>query len=210
MNKASIPFTKGEFLQAALDPDSLTLFYKTLIKSLPEIAIVGKSNVGKSSLINHLLKNSTLAKTSSKPGKTQTINFFSVDHQLLLVDLPGYGYAKADKKSQEIWSGFVDRYISSSSRLKSILVLIDSRHPLGENDAVFIQWAKLRQIPLIFIYTKSDKLNKEELKNQIHSLNHSIQQLLGEEKILSLTYSIKNSDSRVYLVKLINQVLRPS
>lgn len=210
MNKDRFPFAQGTFLQAALDPQSIALFYKTLDSAYPEVAIVGKSNVGKSSLINHLLKNTSLAKISSRPGKTQTINFFDVDHKLLLVDLPGYGYAKVDRKSQENWNAFVDAYIKSSPRLKSILVLIDSRHPLGENDAAFILWAKERKIPLIFIYTKTDKLKKDEIVANVKELNGAIETLLDQEKILSLTYSIKNSDSRVYLVKLINQVLKPS
>lgn len=130
---------------------------------LPEIALVGRSNVGKSSLINALLHSKTLAKTSSTPGKTQRVNFFVVDEKALLVDLPGYGYSKAPKKDIQSWSQAVDEYLNESTMLRLLLLLIDVRREISAEDRAVLDWAKAKQIPLLAIFTKRDKISRIKL-----------------------------------------------
>lgn len=162
---------------------------------LPEIALVGRSNVGKSSLINHLLNQNKLAKTSATPGKTQLLNFFLVDEQFLLVDLPGYGFAKAPPEAVEKWSRAIDAYINQRSTLKLILLLIDSRRDFSPEDRSLIEWAEHKQIPLLLIFTKTDKLSSSEMKE------------LLEKHSGAIFYSIMNNDSRHLLDKRIQQIL---
>src|SRR5689334_3642729 len=126
-------FTQGRFIASAFDEDQFPHMRTTQGKTMPEIAIVGRSNVGKSSLINALLK-STLAKTSSIPGKTQSINFFSIDERLALVDLPGYGYAKVSLDVKEKWSALIEAYLKTRTSLRLILFLLDSRRTPTEQD----------------------------------------------------------------------------
>jgi GTP-binding protein len=138
---------------------------------LPEIALVGKSNVGKSSLINHLLNHKRVAKTSSIPGKTQRMNFFLIDEKLLLVDLPGYGYAKAPESAVQDWSKALDVYFKTRTSLRLILLLIDARRDPSSDDLTIFHWAKKRNIPLLVILTKTDKLSTEELKRKVSTSN---------------------------------------
>jgi GTP-binding protein len=164
-------------------------------KPLPEIAFAGRSNVGKSSLINHFFEQKKLAKTSATPGKTRLLNFFSVDEKFLLVDLPGYGYAKAPKEEIEKWSAAIENYIQHRPTLKLILLLIDSRRGFNSEDQALREWALHKQIPLIVILTKTDKLSTSEkaalLKNHPEAI----------------PYTITNSDSRHLLEKRIEQIL---
>jgi GTP-binding protein len=128
---------------------------------LPEVAMAGRSNVGKSSLINHWL-GQKVAKTSATPGKTKLLNFFLVEEKFLVVDLPGYGYAKAARFEVEGWSQAIDRYLNERKSLKLILLLIDSRREIKEEDQCLIDWAKEHKIPLLLIFTKTDKLSQSE------------------------------------------------
>lgn len=123
----------------------------------PEIAFIGRSNVGKSSLINMLAQRKGLAKTSAKPGKTQLINHFNIDDQWYLVDLPGYGYAKVSKKSREAWEQMISDYILLRENLRVVCVLIDSRLEPQRIDLDFINWLGENEIPLALIFTKADK-----------------------------------------------------
>lgn len=162
---------------------------------LPEIALVGRSNVGKSSLINHLLEQKKLAKTSATPGKTRLLNFFSVDEKFLLVDLPGYGYAKAPRDDIEKWSEAIDTYINNRPTLKLILLLIDSRRDISPDDQVLMDWASHKRIPLLLILTKTDKLSTGE------------KLALFKKHPNAIPYSVMNNDSRHILEKRILQVL---
>ncbi|MBX7067184.1 MAG: ribosome biogenesis GTP-binding protein YihA/YsxC [Parachlamydiales bacterium] len=128
---------------------------------LPELALAGRSNVGKSSLINDLFGEG-VAKTSATPGKTQLINFFSIDDKFLVVDLPGYGFAKAPLEEIQKWSKAIDAYINGRPNLKLILLLVDCRRELCQEDITLIEWAKAKEIPLLLILTKTDKLNRSE------------------------------------------------
>lgn len=132
-----------------------------------EIAFIGRSNVGKSSLINMLCNNSKLAHTSSTPGKTQTINHFLINKSWYLVDLPGYGYAKVNKKMRSTFETFISSYILNRSNLDCLFILIDSRHEPRQIDLDFIRWCGEKEIPFAIVFTKCDKLKNDELKNNI-------------------------------------------
>ncbi len=164
-------------------------------RPLPEIALAGRSNVGKSSLINYLL-NQKIAKSSSTPGKTQLLNFFSIDDKLILVDLPGYGFAKAPPDAIEKWSRAIDDYLNRRPSLRLILLLIDSRREVSEEDLSLIQWASAKKIPLLALLTKTDKLTPAELKSQMLKATAA----LGFEPI---PCSIQNAASRQFLEKRI-------
>ena len=129
---------------------------------LPEVAFAGKSNVGKSSLINALMNRKAYARTSAQPGKTQTINYYNVNDEVFLVDLPGYGYTKASVKAKEQWGKMVERYLKKSEKLTRVFLLIDSRHEPSANDKMMFEWIVHNGFRPVIIATKSDKLNKTE------------------------------------------------
>ena len=131
-------------------------------KELPEIAVAGRSNVGKSSLLNHLFQRRDLVKTSSVPGKTQLINFFTLDKQLAFVDLPGYGYAKVPEKTRKQWGPMIQEYLDKRSQLKLIIFLFDIRRMPNDEDRMFLEWVAHRQISLILVLTKVDKVTNNE------------------------------------------------
>jgi len=133
----------------------------------PEYAFIGRSNVGKSSLINRLVAKKKLAKTSSTPGKTQLINHFIINEQWFLVDLPGYGYAKKAKTERSKWAGFIEKYILLRENLICMFVLLDSRHPLQKIDEEFLTWLGENGIPFSIVYTKADKLGKNQVQSNI-------------------------------------------
>jgi len=132
-----------------------------------EYAFIGRSNVGKSSLLNMLAGRTRLAKISSTPGKTQTINHFLINEEWYLADLPGYGYAKVSKSSRKKWSGFIAEYITKRKNLVSLFVLIDSRHEPFKSDYDFMEFLGLNQIPFARIFTKSDKVSSSRLTTNI-------------------------------------------
>jgi len=129
---------------------------------MPEIAFAGRSNVGKSSLINRLIKRKNLVKTSGKPGKTQSLNFFLLDNSLYLVDLPGYGYAKVSKKTQASWQTLITGYLESRKNLKCVIVIIDLRHAMKIVDLQLVDWLRSRGVPFLLVYTKADKLSANQ------------------------------------------------
>ena len=134
---------------------------------LPEYAFIGRSNVGKSSLINMLTDRKNLAKTSGKPGKTQLINHFIINKTWFLVDLPGYGYARVSKSIKKVFQKFITAYFSKRTQLVSAFVLVDCRHEPQKIDLEFMQWLCENQIPFSIIFTKADKLSKNKLPIQI-------------------------------------------
>jgi GTP-binding protein len=131
--------------------------------SVPEFAFIGRSNVGKSSLINYLTDNGSLAKVSKVPGKTKLINHFLINDQWFLVDLPGYGYAKTSKENRAKWGAFIEDYILKRENLSNLFVLVDGRIPPQTIDIEFIAWLKQNHIPMTIIVTKTDKISKNEL-----------------------------------------------
>lgn len=133
---------------------------------LPEIAFAGKSNVGKSSLINGLMNRKSLARTSSSPGKTQTINYYNINGQLYFVDLPGYGYATANEKVKAKWGKMIEDYLYRSKKIIAVFLLIDIRHAPSENDRIMYDWILDRGYKPVIIATKSDKIKKSQLEKQ--------------------------------------------
>ena len=134
---------------------------------LPEFAFAGRSNVGKSSLINKLVNRKALARTSSQPGKTQTINFFLLNGGFYFVDLPGYGYAKVSKELQAKWGKMIERYLVRSRQLRLIFLLVDIRHEPSAGDKQMYEWVKSNNIPAVIIATKADKINRSQLNKQL-------------------------------------------
>ncbi len=156
----------------------------------PEIAFAGKSNVGKSTLINAMLGRRALARTSSQPGKTRTINFYAVNDMMYVVDLPGYGYAKAPKTEIAKWGVMIEEYLEKREALRAIILLIDIRHEPGKNDIMMYDWLKHYGYDIIIAATKSDKLNRSQIPKQLSiirkTLNLAPQDILipfsGEKK----------------------------
>lgn len=135
----------------------------------PEYAFIGRSNVGKSSLINRITNKKTLAKISGKPGKTRLINHYLINEEWYLVDLPGYGYAEVPKKERLKWEQFLKRYIVQRENLYCLFVLIDSRHEPQKPDLEFMEWLGISEIPFTIIFTKIDKLRQEDLKSNLEN-----------------------------------------
>ena len=154
---------KAEFLISAVKKEQ----YPNT--GVPEIAFAGKSNVGKSSMINALVNRRNLAKTSSQPGKTQTLNFYNINDEFNFVDLPGYGYAKVSKAEQAKWADMIDLYLHSRQELKEVILLVDIRHEPGRNDLLMYEWIKSFGFKGYIKATKADKLSKSQ---QIKSLNN--------------------------------------
>ena len=135
--------------------------------TLPEIAFAGKSNVGKSSLINGLMNRKSFARTSATPGKTQTINFYNINQELYLVDLPGYGYAKVSEQEKKKWGQMIERYLHQSKQLRAVFLLIDIRHAPSANDKMMYDWILSQGYQPIIIATKLDKLKRSQVQKQI-------------------------------------------
>lgn len=140
-----------------------------------EIAFAGKSNVGKSSLINALMNRKALARTSAQPGKTQTINFYNINDALYLVDLPGYGYAKVSQTEKEKWGRLIERYLHSSAQLKAVFLLIDIRHEPSANDRQMYDWILHNGYEPIIIATKLDKIKRSQVMKQVKLVKEGLQ-----------------------------------
>lgn len=147
---------------------------------LPEYAFIGRSNVGKSSLINMLTGRKNIAKTSSTPGKTQLINHFLINEEWYLVDLPGYGYAKTSKKDRERWGQMIHKYLMKRENLLCTFILIDSRLEPQKNDLEFIEWFGVNQLPFVMVFTKSDKINKKKLLHNLDIYRRILKQKWSE------------------------------
>ena len=141
---------------------------------LPEIAVCGKSNVGKSSLINLLTNNHKMAKTSGSPGKTRLVNFFILNEAFLLVDLPGYGYSKAAKFESHAWAEMVEGYFETSKNLRALLILLDIRHAPTENDRLMFRWAAHFGFHVIIVATKADKIPKTRRQQRLKEIMQSV------------------------------------
>ena len=200
-------FDRAEFVAAALMNEHFPLKRNEHGDIFPEIAIAGRSNVGKSSLINHLLRTTGLARVSSSPGKTQTINFYSVDDQMFLVDLPGYGYAKVAKKIREEWGHWISEYFMKRKELKAVLLLLDIRRTPSEEDIAMAEWTTRQNIPLQIVFTKTDKVTDHEkqqfAKNALQTFSH----LKGLASFPPIFYSIHEKNGRERLIRTLNTFL---
>ena len=175
---------------------------------LPEIVFIGRSNVGKSSLINSLVRVKNLARVSSQPGKTQTINFYEVGAKMpmseerqsfYLVDLPGYGYAKAGKERRKIWAGFIEEYLLESQELRFVCQLIDIRHDPMASDTEMFAWLVRHNIPVLIVATKADKVGRDACRRQVAR----IRKCLGVRELSVLPYSSLKNEGRSDLLDVI-------
>ncbi len=164
---------------------------------LPEVAFAGKSNVGKSSLINALMNRKSLARTSSQPGKTQTINFYNINNQLYFVDLPGYGYARVSVSEKEKWGKMIERYLHRSKQLKIIFLLIDIRHEPGANDKQMYQWILSQGFTPVIIATKLDKINRSQKDKHIKMLKNGLK-VVPETRIIPFSAQTKQGREEIY------------
>jgi GTP-binding protein len=171
----------------------------------PEVAFAGKSNVGKSSLINALMNRKSLARTSAQPGKTQTINFYHINDEMYLVDLPGYGYAKASIEIKEKWGKMIERYLFSSKNLKAVFLLIDIRHEPSENDKLMYSWIASQGFEPVVIATKLDKIKRSQLQKQISLIRKSLG-IPAESKLYAFSAQTKQGRDEIWeeIERLIN------
>ena len=195
-------FTQGQFIISALNPDEFPHLKSPSGKMLPEIAFAGRSNAGKSSFINALLQTKALAKTSSTPGKTQRINFFLIDEALLLVDLPGYGFAKAPPSEVKNWSSAIDEYLNNRPSLRMVFLILDIRREPSREDVLIAEWAASKQIGLFVIFTKRDKLSEAEAEKAIRT---SLLQMEGIPLVGSLAVSNNHFYERKRFIQMINK-----
>jgi GTP-binding protein len=165
----------------------------------PEFAFIGRSNVGKSSLINMLAAKNEMARTSSKPGKTQTINHYLINDQWYLVDLPGYGYAGVSKTKRHTWGTMIEDYVLKRSNLYCIFVLIDSRVDPQKNDLDFVQWLGEHQLPLAIIFTKGDKMKQSALARSVQRFKTSLEGTWDELPPSFITSAEKKAGREVVL-----------
>ena len=175
-------------------------------QGLPEIALAGKSNVGKSSLINNLTNNSKLARTSSAPGKTRLVNFYQInDEDMFLVDLPGYGFAKAPRQEKEKWAAMIEGYLEKSHNLKHVLQLVDIRHTPTQEDVMMVNYLRHYNIPFTVVATKADKLSKAQRSRSIPVICRTL--VVQPWEIL--TYSSEDLTGREALLDKIEAILHP-
>ena len=184
---------KSKFVQ------SMSAFRSFHGQGLPEIAMVGKSNVGKSSLINSLTRNSKLARTSSAPGKTRLVNLYLINEDMFLVDLPGYGFAKAPKQEKEKWAAMIEGYLCQSPNLKHVFQLVDIRHTPTQEDQMMVEYLRHYNIPFSVIATKADKLSKAQRGKNIPVICRT----LAVQPWEILCYSSEDGTGRDQLLKKI-------
>ena len=162
-----------------------------------EIAFAGKSNVGKSSLINALMNRKALARTSATPGKTQTINFYNINDIMYLVDLPGYGYAKVSEKEKEQWGKLIERYLNTSKQLKAVFLLIDIRHEPSANDRMMYEWILAQGYEPIIIATKLDKLKRSQVQKHVKMVKEGLG-VLPETIIIPFSAETKQGREEIW------------
>ncbi|OON97265.1 MAG: YihA family ribosome biogenesis GTP-binding protein [Epulopiscium sp. Nele67-Bin005] len=162
-----------------------------------EIAFAGKSNVGKSSLINTLINRKSLARTSSQPGKTQTINFYGIQDKINFVDLPGYGYAKVSKTQREAWGKLIESYLSERENLKQVVLLVDCRHEPGENDKMMYNWISHYHENVIVVATKLDKIKRSQVPKHISIIRKGLG-LKPTDKIIPFSASTKQGKDELW------------
>jgi len=170
---------------------------KLPVNELPEIAFAGKSNVGKSSLINALMNRKSLARTSSQPGKTQTINYYNVNKEIYFVDLPGYGYAKVSKTEKEKWGKMIERYLNTSPQLKKVYLLIDIRHEPNANDKQMYDWVIDSGYEPVIIATKLDKINRSQKDKHLKILREGLKLRKGT-LIIPFSAETKQGREEIY------------
>ena len=172
--------------------------------TMPEVAFAGKSNVGKSSLINAVMNRKSLARTSAQPGKTQTINFYHVNDTFYLVDLPGYGYTRANEQIRAQWGKMVERYLKSSRQLRAVFLLVDIRHDPSENDKKMYRWILHNGYEPILVATKLDKIKKSQVSNRLLAIRKTLQ--TGKEAVV-IPFSSTTKQGREEIYELLDHIL---
>ena len=170
-----------------------------------EVAFAGKSNVGKSSLINALMNRKSLARTSAQPGKTQTINFYNINNELYFVDLPGYGYARANESVKAQWGKMIEDYLHRSRQLKAVFLLIDIRHEPSANDRNMYEWIVNHGFQPILIATKLDKINRSQVARQVKLIRQSLKVLPGT---VVIPFSAQTKQGREEIYELLDSYLQ--
>ncbi|TBL81662.1 ribosome biogenesis GTP-binding protein YihA/YsxC [Paenibacillus thalictri] len=187
---------QAEFIISAVGPAQ----YPT--DALPEIALAGRSNVGKSSLINRMISRRNLARTSSKPGKTQQLNYYKINSDLFFVDLPGYGYAQVSKSEREKWGKFIEQYLLKREYLKLVIHIIDLRHPPSKDDQSMHEWLKHNNVPVCVVTTKADKISRGQWQKHMKIIREAFGMSKDEKIIL---FSSETGQGKDELWSLIEQ-----
>ena len=175
---------------------------KLPVNLLPEVAFAGKSNVGKSSLINGLMNRKNLARTSGQPGKTQTINFYRINQEFYFVDLPGYGFAKVSETEKAKWGKMIERYLTKSRQLRMVFLLIDIRHEPGANDRQMYEWIKANGFTPVIVATKLDKINRSQKDKQLKLIRTTL-----NCDSLIIPWSAETKQGREELISLMEEYL---
>ena len=177
---------------------------KLPVNDKPEVAFAGKSNVGKSSLINVLMNRKSLARTSAQPGKTQTINYYNINDALYFVDLPGYGYAKVSESIKAKWGKMIEDYLHKSKQIKRVFLLIDIRHAPSENDRIMYDWiVKNGYVPVI-VATKLDKINRSQVQKQLKLIKETLQVVEGT---VLIPFSAQTRQGRDEIYEILDSIL---
>lgn len=173
-------------------------------EGLPEIALAGRSNVGKSSFINTLINRKNLARTSSKPGKTQTLNFYKLNEAFYFVDVPGYGYAKVSKKEREKWGRMMEEYFQNRDTLQAVVLVCDFRHEPTDADVQMYDFIKYLELPIIIIATKLDKVNKSKRHQQLKLVKQTFE---VDEKDIVIPFSAETGEGKEEAWQVLKQYL---
>lgn len=196
-------FRNAKFIKTAILPKDYPLLVDKKGKTMLEVAVAGRSNVGKSSLLNNLFNQKNLVKTSSTPGKTQALNFFTLDDKLAFVDLPGYGYAQVPLAVRKKWGPMIQSYLQERESLKLILFLMDIRRIPNDEDKQLLEWVAFQEKSLILILTKVDKVNQTEKRDN----TKKILEAFDTKNIQYLHYSSQKNEGRKELMHKINEAL---
>jgi GTP-binding protein len=196
-------FKNPQFIKSAVKPENFPVLRDIGGRILPEIAVAGRSNVGKSSLINHLFRHGKMAKTSQTPGKTQLLNFFTINDALAFCDLPGYGFAKVPGNIRRSWGGMIQAYLEGRPSLKLILFLFDIRRTPNDEDRQLLDWIAHNHKAMILVLTKSDKLKKGVRQGA----RQKILKAFNADNIHAVFYSTTKNLGRPQLINLINEAL---
>lgn len=172
--------------------------------NLPEIALAGRSNVGKSSFINRIIGRKNLVRTSSKPGKTRTLNFYTINDSFYFVDVPGYGYAKVSKKEREKWGRMMEEYFETRNELRLIVLIVDIRHQPTKEDIQMYDYVNYLELPLLVIATKLDKLPKNKRQTHLQQVKKAFSQ---EEDVVVIPFSAETSENKDVVWKEIEKYL---
>nr|WP_288975725.1 ribosome biogenesis GTP-binding protein YihA/YsxC [uncultured Shuttleworthia sp.] len=171
---------------------------------LPEVAFAGRSNVGKSSLINALMNRKAYARTSSQPGKTQTINYYRINDQIYCVDLPGYGFARVSREEKEAWGKMIEKYLVTSEQLAAVFLLLDIRHRPNANDKQMFDWIQYMGYQAIVIATKADKIKRSQIPGQLRQMK---EELKADEDTIIIPFSALTKQGREDIWDLMDQVI---